>query len=145
MGRWSISWVMAARKRGPSGARALPRLAGRLALPIAATVAAGCVLFLFNPSTTAIYPRCLFHEMTGLYCPGCGTTRALYQLLHGNVAAAFRSNALAMAMLPVAGYLIVRGDAGTLKPTWVWALLAVMVAFGVLRNIPFYPFTILAP
>ena len=121
------------------------RVAGRLALPIAATVVAGCVLFLFDPSTTAFYPRCLFHEMTGLYCPGCGTTRALYQLLHGNIAAAFRSNALSMAMLPVAGYLIVRGDAGTLKPTSVWVLLAVMVAFGVLRNIPFYPFTILAP
>jgi len=50
-----------------------------------------------------------------------------------------------MAMLPVAGYLVVRGDASTLKPRWIWALLAAIVAFGVLRNIPIYPFTLLAP
>jgi hypothetical protein len=87
----------------------------------------------------------LFHDLTGLWCPGCGTARALHQLLHGNVAAAFRFNALSMAMLPVAGYLVVRGDASTLKPRWIWALLAAIVAFGVLRNIPIYPFTLLAP
>ena len=112
---------------------------------LAATVVAGCVLFLFDPSTTVFYPRCLFHDLTGLWCPGCGTTRALHQLLHGNLAAAFRFNALSMAMLPVAGYLIVCGDASTLKPRWIWLLLVVIVAFGVLRNIPFYPFTLLAP
>lgn len=112
---------------------------------LAATVAVGCVLFFFDPSTTALYPRCLFHDLTGLWCPGCGTARALHQLLHGNVAAAFRFNALSMAMLPVAGYLVVRGDASTLKPRWIWALLAAIVAFGVLRNIPIYPFTLLAP
>jgi hypothetical protein len=102
-------------------------------------------LFFVNPVTTRFYPPCLFHELTGFWCPGCGTTRALHQLLHGNLAAAFRFNALSMAMLPVAGYLIVRGDASTLKPTWIWVLLALIVAFAVLRNIPIYPCTLLAP
>ncbi len=107
--------------------------------------AAATVLFAFDPVRVTVFPVCPFHQWTGLWCPGCGTTRALHQLLHGNVAAAFRFNALSMAMLPVAGYLIVRGDASTLKPTWIWALLVVIVAFGVLRNIPAYPFTLLAP
>ncbi|HTS19695.1 MAG TPA: DUF2752 domain-containing protein [Verrucomicrobiae bacterium] len=103
------------------------------------------VLFAFDPTRVNIYPVCAFHQLTGLWCPGCGTTRALHQLLHGNVVAAFHFNALSMAMLPVAGYLIVRGDVTTLKPGWIWVLLAVIVAFGVLRNIPVYPCTLLAP
>lgn len=107
--------------------------------------AAAAALFAFDPERVRIYPVCAFHQWTGLWCPGCGTTRALHQLLHGNVSAAFRFNALSMSMLPVAGYLIVRGDVSTLKPTWIWVLLAVVVAFGVLRNIPAYPFTLLAP
>jgi len=98
-----------------------------------------------EPARVSIFPVCPFHQMTGLWCPGCGTTRALHQLLHGNLAAAFRFNLLSMSMLPVAGYLIVRGDTSTLKPAWIWALLVVVVAFGVLRNIPAYPFTLLAP
>lgn len=32
---------------------------------------------------------CQFHALTGLYCPGCGGTRAVLCLLHGNLAAAF--------------------------------------------------------
>jgi hypothetical protein len=107
--------------------------------------AVAAALFAFDPARASIYPVCMFHQMTGLWCPGCGTTRALHQLLHGNVAAAFRFNALSMALLPVAGYLMVRGDASRLKPTWIWLLLVVIVAFGVMRNIPVYPFTLLAP
>ncbi len=28
---------------------------------------------------------CVFHNLTGLYCPGCGMTRSLHQMLHGRV------------------------------------------------------------
>jgi hypothetical protein len=107
--------------------------------------AVAAALFAFDPVRASVFPVCPFHQFTGLWCPGCGTTRALHQLLHGNLAAAFRFNALSMAMLPVAGYLIVRGDASTVKPGWIWLLLVTIVAFGVLRNIPVYPFSLLAP
>ena len=44
----------------------------------AAVLGAGAVVFFFNPSTHGFYPVCLFHELTGLNCPGCGGTRAVY-------------------------------------------------------------------
>jgi len=30
-----------------------------------------------------LMPPCLLHEFTGLYCPGCGGTRAFVALIHG--------------------------------------------------------------
>jgi hypothetical protein len=102
-------------------------------------------LFWFNPTTAGFYPRCYFHELTGWYCPVCGTTRALHQLLHGNVAGAFRLNPLAISLLPLVGYFAVRGHRGTVKPIWIWMLVGVIIVFGVVRNIPAYPFTLLAP
>jgi len=102
-------------------------------------------LFAFDPGRVRIFPVCPFHQLTGLWCPGCGTTRALHQLLHGNLTTAFRLNPLAILMLPLVSYLVTRGDASTLKPTWIWVLLGVVVAFGVFRNISAYPFTLLAP
>src|SRR5467141_5185253 len=72
-------------------------------LAIAATVwlglAAGATfLFLFNPASPAnqFFPKCPFRMITGWQCPGCGSTRALYQLLHLNPIAAFKLNPLLM-------------------------------------------------
>ena len=31
------------------------------------------------------YVPCLFHTLTGFYCPGCGGTRAAAALLHGKI------------------------------------------------------------
>jgi hypothetical protein len=39
----------------------------------------------------------------------------------------------------------VRGELGTMKTIWIWVLLGVIIAFGLLRNIPAYPFTLLTP
>lgn len=38
----------------------------------------------------ALFPPCLFHRITGYYCPGCGATRAVQALLSGNLSAALR-------------------------------------------------------
>ena len=54
----------------------------------------GAVLFFFNPAQHGFYPICLFHALTGLNCPGCGGTRAAYQLLHGHLLRALQDNAL---------------------------------------------------
>ena len=68
----------------------------------AAVLGAGAVVFFFNPGTHGFYPACLFHELTGLNCPGCGGTRSLYALLHGNVALALKDNALFVVLLAAA-------------------------------------------
>lgn len=38
--------------------------------------------------TTFLYP-CLFHQLSGLYCPGCGGTRAVKALLEGHFISCF--------------------------------------------------------
>ncbi len=103
------------------------------------------VFYFFDPVATRFFPRCLLHVTTGLHCPGCGSSRALHQLAHGNVAAAFGLNALAVAALPALALAAWRGGTTRWKPIWIWMVLFVVVLYGVLRNIPAYPFTLLAP
>jgi uncharacterized protein DUF2752 len=112
------------------------------------------VLFLFNPAEHSFYPFCVFHRATGLLCPGCGSLRALHQLLHGHFAAALRFNALLVASLLVAGCFFGRFAMRKLKnqpaplvipSIWLWWALGVMGAFGILRNLPFAPLAWLAP
>jgi hypothetical protein len=103
------------------------------------------VIFVFDPMRVGIFPPCQLHKLTGLWCPGCGSTRALHQLLHGNLMMAFRLNPLVILLLPLAAYLSVRGERVSIKALWIWSLLGIIITFGVLRNIPTYPFTLLAP
>ncbi|MGH2809176.1 MAG: DUF2752 domain-containing protein [Actinomycetota bacterium] len=116
----------------------------------------GCaVLYLFDPSDTGLYPLCPFRVMTGLWCPGCGTTRAMSRLLHGRVADALTLNVLAVLMVPLALYayassmlLVTRGTPLprlAVSGAWLWALGLAIVAFGILRNVPVYPFSLLVP
>jgi hypothetical protein len=108
-------------------------------------IGAGAVLFFFDPGTHAFYPVCLFHAMTGLNCPGCGMTRALSALLHGNFLLALKDNVL--FVLTLAGLLIwgarlalqkLRNRPVTFNvpPKFLWTFLALALVFGVLRNLP---------
>jgi len=110
-----------------------------------ATIGAGAVVFFFNPSTHGFFPVCLFHQLTGLNCPGCGATRALYALLHGNLLLACHDNLLFMLALPTALvwsiWWIWRQWLGRpvnirIAPKWLWLLLVVGVVFTVARNLP---------
>src|SRR5688500_2237035 len=77
-----------------------------------ATGAALVLLYFFAPTEHRFYPRCVFHSITGLACPGCGSLRALHNLLRGEFAAAFRLNPLMMVLLPaLAGMWIARREA----------------------------------
>lgn len=117
-----------------------------------AGIGAAAILFFFDPTKNGFYPICQFHLMTGLYCPGCGATRASYQLLHRNLLAALQDNALFVVSLMA---LTVRG-AWYLKrkyqnqsvgffipPIALWIFLGVALVFVVLRNLPAFSF--LAP
>ena len=96
-------------------------------------IAVGVMLFWFNPAQHRFYPFCFFHQLTGLQCPGCGGTRALHQLLHGNVAVALHLNALLVISLPLFAWLGIRFVAKKLSPPpvarpvstkWLWLFLA---------------------
>lgn len=72
-----------------------------IALAVVA-VAVACVSYYFIDPSTGLYPRCLFKQLTGLDCPGCGSQRAVRALLHGDLMGALAYN----AFLPVALVLI---------------------------------------
>jgi len=117
--------------------------------------AAATFLFFVNPASVAFLPRCPLYMRTGLYCPGCGATRAVHEILHGRWLAALRLNALFTLSLPCLAALGLyrwaaprcgwRAIAIHWKPHWTWLLLTVILVFGVVRNIPVYPFTLLIP
>jgi hypothetical protein len=115
-------------------------------LVLGATALTGMVvLFFFDPNRGGVYPLCLFHKTTGLLCPGCGGLRAAHQLLHGHFAAAFHFNPLLVILAPAAaGWLVWakarqwRGERESLlKPWMLWLLLAIVLLFFILRNLPF--------
>jgi hypothetical protein len=107
------------------------------------------VLFFFNPAAYHFYPICAFHRLTGLNCPGCGMTRALYALLHGDFLAALRDNALLVLGLAASGlrglWLVTEKFRGAPAGRWlpeqfVWPLLFVALVFTILRNLPAFSF-----
>jgi uncharacterized protein DUF2752 len=59
------------------------------------------VIYNFPPAEHSFYPRCPFYAVTHLLCPGCGGTRALYELLHLNLRGAMHFNALVTVLLPL--------------------------------------------
>ena len=70
----------------------------------ALAIAGWPVLYLFDPSTSALYPPRPFNALTGPWCPGCGTAHAQHELLRGDLVAAFGPNPLLVLMLPLLGY-----------------------------------------
>ena len=117
-----------------------------LGLILLAAATACAVVLRFPPGSPAAnrLPKCLFHEWTGLYCPGCGGTRALYALLHGDLKTSLHENLLLIPAALTAAALIVRPRIALRRPVAI-AIIAVIVGFAVLRNIPCEPFTALAP
>jgi hypothetical protein len=67
-----------------------------------AVAAATAILFFFDPATAGFYPPCLFRTFLGFQCPGCGSLRAVHQLLHGNLEAAWALNRPIFIAMPLA-------------------------------------------
>ena len=127
----------------------------RYSLLTGLSVAILTLLYAFDPAADGIFPACLLYDHTGLYCPGCGSTRAAHQLLHGDLYAAFRLNPLLVTALPAIIYALsqrlIPTVAGRRLPRpaitagRIRLLLAVIVLYTVFRNIPVFPFNLLAP
>jgi hypothetical protein len=129
----------------------------RLTASAVVALAAGglSVVYLLDPGSSELYPPCPFLALTGFYCPGCGTLRALHQLTIGHPVAALDLNPLMVLLLPFVAYflashamLAVTGwplRRFFVRPELIWALLGVVLVYWLLRNVPAYPFTLLAP
>ncbi len=108
-----------------------------------------------NPAIEGLFPACPFHSVTGLYCPGCGSQRALHQLLHFNILQTLNYNALyVLGLFTIFYNIIVEGiNRFTVKqyynylyhPKTPIIFGIIIVLFWVLRNIPVEPFCHLAP
>ena len=130
---------------------ALTTLAGPLGVAALAVAAVG-VVAVVDPNEAGHYPTCPFLALTGLWCPGCGSLRAVHALAHGDLGTALGLNVLTVLAI---GPLVVmwvqwlrRASTGATRTTvapasWLWVLAVVVVAFGVLRNLP--AFSWLAP
>jgi hypothetical protein len=129
------------------------QIAGLMAAAMAAIVGVW-LLRNFDPNVAGnIFPPCVFHELTGFWCVGCGATRMMHALVHGNIARAFSMNPLAMLILiispiPIAWKLgwqpkIAQPLIALLSKPQFWLVL--LPAYWIARNLPWFPFTLLAP
>lgn len=113
----------------------------------------GAILFCFDPTQYHFYPTCIFHQVTGLLCPGCGSLRALHQLLHGHPVVAFQFNPLLVAALPLLAAFGLWHRLGKPRsqpdpwrrfyPLWILGILCLL--FSVWRNLPGAPALIVPP
>jgi Protein of unknown function (DUF2752) len=146
---WTAAGTAGLDVGGAAGAAGSGAAAGRrLAAPAAvAVLAAGATSLLaaVDPNQAGHYPTCPFLFVTGLYCPGCGSLRALHAVAHLDVLTALDRNPLTVLALPFlllawAGWtrrcLTGRPRAGMLPGWAIWALLGLVLAFWVLRNLP---------
>lgn len=111
--------------------------------------------FFVNPSDVNFFPKCPLYITTGIYCPGCGSQRATHQLLQFNLLGVLQQNVLYFIGILVLGY---HGVITLLNlyfkkhiynyiyhPKTSIIIFVIIIIYWILRNIPYYPFTILAP
>ncbi|MBC7640256.1 MAG: DUF2752 domain-containing protein [Rhodoferax sp.] len=123
--------------------------------PLAVLAAAGAALAYVgavDPERPGHYPGCPFLLVTGWFCPGCGSLRALHALAHGDLTTAVARNPLAVCAVGVLPWVWLQwlrhGRSSRSTPTVVpasvvWGVVAAVSLFGVLRNLP--ALTVLAP
>ncbi len=116
--------------------------------------AVAMVLARFDPSASdSVLPPCPFHAVTGLFCPGCGSTRTLHALLHGDLMQALAMNPLLVVAIPLLAWMALNAAGANLPgrrllQPWAGnprAWLAVLLGYWILRNLPWMPFAWLAP
>ena len=116
----------------------------------------GLILGQAEVGTSGYFPKCMVHELAGVHCPGCGGTRAFQALAQGDVLTALRMNPFGVGVIAFLALLAMRTSWEAAFPhrPWrrfpfgdraTWGVVALLVVFTVLRNLPWWPFTWLAP
>ncbi len=122
-------------------------------LAVAASTTVACAaIWVADPTTPhGPLPVCPTKALLGIDCPGCGSLRMVYSLLHGDLLAAARFNALGLVAVVLLvwaywawtyGRLTGRRIGSWQRQRWSAAVtLSLVLAWFVVRNIPFAPFT----
>ena len=105
------------------------------------------VYFSIDPMDSGLFPKCPFRTLTGWLCPGCGSQRALHDLLHLRIGDAFSHHPLLVVSVP---YLLLGFVFETKKvssenmlkwrkwlfgTTAIYIILTAVIAFWILRNL----------
>ena len=112
----------------------------RRVLAVAGLLAAVCLVL------ALLRPPCPLLALTGLYCPACGVTRMFSALLRLDFAGAWRCNPAVLLLLPPLAaaladmarrYVVLE----RFRPArWhlavLWAVLLILLVFGLIRNLP---------
>lgn len=115
-----------------------------IAAVVGVVVAIGAIVYYTLDPATNPFPRCPFLTLTGWQCPGCGSQRAIHSLLHLDIAAAWRYNALLVASIPYVLLLVGVEWCGRRKgrlyrvlnsEVLIWSYFALVVVWWVARNI----------
>lgn len=122
---------------------------------VAAMTVGSAAVWYFDPISSGLFPACPLYTTTGFACPGCGMTRGFHALFHGDVPTALDFNALIPLVVVFFGYLFlsmlsvaIRGrgfSIGKWNLSLLWITFGLLIVFGILRNLPYYPFNILFP
>lgn len=95
--------------------------------------------------TDYMYP-CTLHALTGLYCPGCGGTRAMISLFHGDILHSFVYHPLVPYTAIVCGWFMISQTIQRIsrnrlrigmhyRDFWLWGALVLVAANFLLKNI----------
>lgn len=113
-------------------------------------------LFHYEVLPDSLKVHCIIYRVTGLYCPGCGASRACYAILHGDWSSAAGKNILLVVLLPFFGlYAAVRSVDWAITGVnrvdkhipdiCLYVVLGIVIVYGIIRNIPVWPFYLLQP
>ena len=120
------------RKQSPT-VSARCRFAARAGMVVLLAVVIAA-LFLFDPSETRYFPRCPIFALTGLKCPGCGTSRALHAVLHCHFGDVLRFNAVLPVLFVLLVYCVIFPSHAQ-RPVIIWLVIAFVITWGIVRNI----------
>ena len=97
-----------------------------------------------------IYIPCLFHEITNLYCPGCGITRMFISIFKLDFYQAFRYNPLCFILLPIIipyilylVYMWVFNKTNKINKyvdKVILVITVLLIIYGIIRNIDTYSY-----
>lgn len=125
----------------------------RYLLLVLLSLSAVVILYVLSTQVREVLrpPDCQFYRFTGWFCPACGATRAMLHLVKANLKLAFKSNALAVLLVPFfiyALWLLLKSlfsghnylAKESIHPAVPWSVFVLILLFWLIRNLPAFSF-----